>query len=175
VTISLIYTDLFSGGELYQGGAAEIPGTPPNFTYRWQDPEVAGSIADKLQRTGVKLLVLAAKEYQLPIRNDFTEIVRFPLVNTLEFSPERLVEIETLVMPLAHKVAELVKTGNRVLVSCWEGNSRSSLITSLAIRFLTQCSAKDAIEFLQEKRYLDVFDSAALKSIADKPLRIPEK
>jgi hypothetical protein len=38
----------------------------------------------------------------------------------------------------------LVGTGNRVMVSCWEGDNRSSLVSVLALRYLTHCKPKEA-------------------------------
>jgi len=171
VAISIIYSDPISGGQLYQAGAKDLPGTPPNFTFNWQTYETQKAIADGLQRTGVKVLVLAAKEYQIPIRNDgFTEAIYLPFVDDERLPKEDLDMMLDQVKKAARKVATGVVEGHRVMVTCWEGLNRASLVTITALRYLTKCDPTQAIEQLQDQRDLEVLSNRVFKELVSRPL-----
>jgi len=112
-----------------------------------------GSVPPKgetLADSGVRVLVLAAKEAQPPA-SDFpgVAVIRVPFLDRF-FEP---LDSKTLanVVRVAREVAKRAESGDGVLVTCLMGLNRSGLITGLALRMLGY-SGKEAVSMLQQKR-----------------------
>ena len=101
------YSYLLSGGRLAQGSAPPL-GVPLPFD----------------------TVVLAAREYQ-PDLPGF-EVVRVPL----DDGPPPTKAERMRIRHVARDVADRVRAGKRVLVTCWAGRNRSGVISGLAMRHL---------------------------------------
>jgi protein-tyrosine phosphatase len=80
---------------------------------------------------GVRLpfdvIVLAAKEYQPKLLG--YKVIRVPLDDGPPPGPETYAQIHAA----ASNVAQRVRAGQRVLVTCWQGLNRSGVIAGLAL------------------------------------------
>lgn len=72
-------------------------------------------------------IVLAAKEYQPRLPG--YETIHMPLDDGPEPDPITQAQIRAT----AHAVAQRVRAGRRVLVTCWMGRNRSGVISALAL------------------------------------------
>lgn len=75
-------------------------------------------------------IVLAAMEYQPDMPG--YEVLRVPL----DDGPRPDAETVGRIRSAAHAVANRVRAGRRVLVTCWQGRNRSGVIAGLAMREL---------------------------------------
>jgi protein-tyrosine phosphatase len=86
-------------------------------------------------------LVLTATEWQLPTTRFPVEVLRVPLVDGVWLHGRPLTppmtdqEIRSAIAA-AKQVASWLRQGKRVLVTCWMGLNRSSLVASLAVLML---------------------------------------
>lgn len=101
------YSYLMPGGRLAQGSAPPV-GVPLPFD----------------------VIVLAAMEYQ-PDMPGFT-VIHVPL----DDGPPPIHADRVRIRGAARKVADHVRAGDRVLVTCWQGRNRSGVISGLAMRDL---------------------------------------
>lgn len=103
-----------------------------------------------LAKKGVDVLVLAAKEHQPPASHFLgLKVIHAPFVDQwfdpLSESTKRKVR------KVAEKVADAMKEGRFVLVTCAAGKNRSGLIAGLALRNLG-VDGKDAVKAIQKNR-----------------------
>jgi protein-tyrosine phosphatase len=103
-----------------------------------------------LRDEGFDALVLCALEIQPP---DLTfpgvEVLRCPFTDEIATpSPKYLKRIHEM----SAKVAQLVREGKKVVVTCHAGVNRSGLVTALAVMELTDCSGKEAITTIRKAR-----------------------
>ncbi len=113
-------------------------------------------LPDLLRQHGIYAVVLAAKELQPePDDSAFTlgvsELVLAPIRDSGSMPPEELAETKRLVFAAADRVAELLRQGRRVLVSCAQGLNRSGLVSALALVRLG-LSPDEAIERVRNGR-----------------------
>ena len=102
-----------------------------------------------LHKNGYTHVVLCSPDYQLPVSD-------FPNVNVIHCPFDDIDNIisnstVTLVFVTAKLVAEAHKAGGKVLVTCYAGLNRSTLVSALALRVLGY-SSFFAIESLRTNR-----------------------
>lgn len=115
-------------GSLYQGSA------PP--------------IGDKLRRAGFHAVVLCAREVQ-PIGFDSSiHVIRAPFDDVVDPAPSDLKRAAAA----AKRVAQLVRIGYCVLVTCAMGLNRSGLVSALAMREITGKSGTSCMLHVRSKR-----------------------
>lgn len=100
---------------------------------------------------GIDAIVLSAKEYQLPAESfPGTEVIHAPL----DDAPGRSMhesEIETA-LKTAGQVADRLRRGRRVLVTCWMGLNRSALIAALAMADVYGMEADEIVRRMRRAR-----------------------
>jgi len=136
--MDLIYKCQYSGGEIWQCGAMEIPGVARSFNklgYIHCPYVVEGLIP-----LGFSIIALTAKRFQPQIETATTEtkleVLHLPFADTAELSQEEIVRIQGMILPAAEKMAKAVEQGEKVLSTCWGGINRSSLLTAYIIKSL---------------------------------------
>ena len=107
-------------------------------------------LGDAVRLAGVRVLVLCAQEYQ-PSRNDFpgVRVIRAP--NDDADRPPSVEEM-TVALDAAGVVAQYVRNGARVLVTCQQGRNRSGLVTALALHRLMRFPGRECVRMVQEAR-----------------------
>jgi protein-tyrosine phosphatase len=115
----------------------------------WQGsyPPVGNHVGD----AGFDLLVLCAEEYQPPGR-------KFPDVDVWHapfqdnsFQPPSRTTLE-VAMAAAEKAAGYARENRNVLITCWAGINRSSLVTALTLHKLLGLKGSDLIKLIQLQR-----------------------
>lgn len=135
--------------------------------------EIAGNLfmgsaptdGGELTRRGFNTVVLSAEEFQPP---DFwfggIEVVRAPMHDTKPARDEVL-----LAHQAGHLVADRIRTGRKVLVTCFAGRNRSGWITALALIELG-IHPMAAIEHIRSRRAMALsnhaFNNDILRSTA---------
>jgi len=74
------------------------------------------------------VIVLAAMEYQPPMPGGYT-ILRVPLDDGPP--PDKVTRMR--IRHAAREIADRVRHGERVLVTCWQGRNRSGVLAGLAL------------------------------------------
>ena len=100
------YSHLIPGGRLAQGSA------PPPGT-----------------RVPFDVIVLAAQEYQDAELPGY-EVLRVPLDDS---GPPPSLADRARIRATARQIADRVRAGRRVLVTCWQGRNRSGVLAGLAL------------------------------------------
>lgn len=100
-----------------------------------------------LANAAFRVAVYCASESQ-PKRQDGIMIIRCPL------NDGRITDAEVrLAFATANTIARLIQIEKMsVPVTCSMGVNRSGLVTALAVRALTGCSGKEAVELVRQKR-----------------------
>jgi len=96
-------------------------------------------------------IVLAASEYQPPAHLfPGTEVIHAPY----EDAPGRIMHVDEIVTATrtAARVASLLRSGRRVLVTCYMGLNRSALIAALAMHDVYGMNADEIIKRLRRAR-----------------------
>jgi hypothetical protein len=159
---------MMSFGARYAGPAqVKIDATPiaPHL-YQGSVPPSGRALAD----ARFTMLVLAACEHQ-PRSTNFPglrSVVHAPIDDAIP-SPD---EIATVVNA-AKLVAEEIKRGGKVLVTCMQGRNRSGLISALAIRSLYGFSGKQVLLQVQTMRQNALTNPSFQQLLADLPSRSP--
>jgi protein-tyrosine phosphatase len=103
-----------------------------------------------LHSAGFDVLVLAATEYQPRSRELYgIEVIHVPLLDV-----DRPLGSETrrAICSAASMVAQRVRRGKRVLVTCAAGRNRSGVIAAVALAKLAQITPIDAARIIREVR-----------------------
>lgn len=99
-----------------------------NYAYLLPGGRLAQGSAPPLNlRAPFDVVVLAAKEYQPNLPG--YEVMHVPLDDGPP--PDKLTRMR--IRRAARNVADHVRLGNRVLVTCWQGRNRSGVIAGLAL------------------------------------------
>jgi protein-tyrosine phosphatase len=99
-----------------------------NYAYLLPGGRLAQGSAPPLDlRAPFDVVVLAAKEYQPNLPG--YEVMHVPLDDGPP--PDKLTRMR--IRRAARNVADHVRLGNRVLVTCWQGRNRSGVIAGLAL------------------------------------------
>jgi len=103
---------------------------------------------DDLKRCGFDLLVLAAQEYQ-PEERMFhgVRVLHAPMDDATLSSGEWIQAVR-----VARQVAQAVRRGKTVLVTCAQGRNRSGLIVAVTLHLLTGESGGRIIRGIQARR-----------------------
>lgn len=137
---SLIYvyedTKLGIKGTLSQGG--------------WKDvDDIINGVPDSPK--DVTCVVLAACDYQPPNIPGCPTIIRAMLIDSDTMTYAEKSDVLNVARDIAKRLADMVRGGQHVLVTCWAGLNRSGLITALTLVELG-FNPPDAIEILRKTR-----------------------
>jgi protein-tyrosine phosphatase len=120
---------------------------------------------DGLKNVGVHVLVLCAKEWQDASAYSGLNVILAP--GDDDRRPERLARSVDGWKRAGHEVAEQVKAGCCVLVTCMQGLNRSGIVTAFALRELTGMSGKNIVAHIQKRRENALFNETFAKYIED--------
>jgi len=105
-----------------------------------------------LKELGFSLVILCAQEYQPPASQfPGVRVCYAPNVDDFDYQPSR--ETLNTTIKAANLVVEFLKQKKLVLVTCWAGVNRSSLVSALALHKFLGISGSDACALIQSKRY----------------------
>lgn len=132
---------------LYQGGA---PDTGPwlaqaGFTdlvlcaLEWQPPNFVDPVTAQMM----------AYDPKVPSYPGI-KLIHAPALDDFDNPPS--LEVMKAAIGAATKVAERVRAGGKVLVTCWAGRNRSGLVTSIALHLLTNSSGLRCMQHVQRMR-----------------------
>jgi hypothetical protein len=114
--------------------------------YQGSIPSPGLGLAD----AGFTGVVFCAREYQPPSgRYPGLKTIHIPL-DDVGF-PLTLMEVHA-VNQVARSVANEVRRGGKVLVTCAMGRNRSGLVSATAVVFLTGCTGKQAVQLVRSVR-----------------------
>jgi ABC-type nitrate/sulfonate/bicarbonate transport system substrate-binding protein len=112
---------------------------------------------DALSKAGFHVLVLAAAEWQAPTL--YTNITVIGAPGDDDPRPDRILRFVNTWRKAGIAVAEHVREGRNVLVTCMAGQNRSGMVTAFALRELTQLPAQDIISLIQAQRPMALCNS----------------
>ena len=102
---------------------------PPDYHYLLSNRLLAqGSAPPSAPGMPFDVIVLAAMEYQPPMPGGYT-ILRVPLDDGPP--PDKVTRFR--IRHAAREIADRVRRGERVLVTCWQGRNRSGVLAGLAL------------------------------------------
>lgn len=118
------------------------------YTNLWQGacPPPGGLVAAK----GFHVLVLAAEEHQNADLYPGVTVILAP--GDDDERPHRLQGFLPNWLRAAEEVAQRVKDGQKVLVTCMAGLNRSGFITAVALHHLTGWSGQTCVDRVKERR-----------------------
>lgn len=100
---------------------------------------------------GFDMIVFAAREWQpMPFMYPDVQIVKVPLDDDYDRAMPRLQALAA--MRVAAMVAKAVRSGQKVLVTCFAGRNRSGLIVALAVMELCGVDGVQAARVVRERR-----------------------
>jgi hypothetical protein len=120
---------------------------------------------DGLKNAGIQVLVLCAKEWQDASAYPGVTVILAP--GDDDRRPHRLTRFIDGWKDAGHQVAEHVKAGRCVLVTCMQGLNRSGMVVSLALRELTGMKGKEIVEHVQKSRQGALFNDTFAQYIED--------
>jgi hypothetical protein len=118
-----------------------------------------------LKEAGIDVLVLCAKDHQDAGAYEGIEVILAP--GDDDRRPHRLARFIDGWKEAGHMVAERVKSGKCVLVTCMQGLNRSGIVVALAVRELTGMPGKDIVEHIQARRANALFNETFAQYIVD--------
>lgn len=134
--MDLIYTHPMSGGQIYQCGAREIPGTD-EVTFRIDLYDTDAMIAG-LDEEDISILALTAKGYQpqFDSPHPYLEVIHIPFQDRMLLEDWKIAQIKKMIKRAAKKMGAAVERGEKVLSTCRGGINRSSLLTAYIIKWV---------------------------------------
>jgi protein-tyrosine phosphatase len=105
---------------------------------------------DALSKAGFHVVVLAAAEWQSA--SAYTNITVIGAPGDDDPRPDRITRFVSTWRKAGIHVAEHVREGRNVLVTCMAGQNRSGMVTAFALRELTHLSAQEIISLIQAQR-----------------------
>lgn len=113
---------------------------------------------------GFDTLVLCAKEYQPPAAAfpGVRHVLRLPIDDTVE-PMDRYDVARTF--KVATTVAERLRRGRKVLVTCHAGLNRSGLVCALALRMIHGAPAEDVIMHVRARRSARALSNPTFESL----------
>lgn len=147
-----------NGAKLYQCGALEIPGTPENFYYGWDKSDQISkkeklatekSILSGLKKADINVLILASTEYQPAFNTKTLEVINIPFDDA---ETEHMGVVLNQINPSVTSATKAMLDGKNVLSTCWAGINRSSLISGLILKSITDLSGKEVIDLIRKNR-----------------------
>ena len=103
-----------------------------------------------LKDAGIDVLVLCAREWQDASQYEGIEVILAP--GDDDRRPHRLLNFIDTWKNAGRLVAERVKAGKCVLVTCMQGLNRSGMVDAIAVRELTGWSGKRIVKHIQDSR-----------------------
>lgn len=106
---------------------------------------------DAVAKAGYKVLVLCADEYQPPVDRfvGLEDVIYAPNDDGWRpFSPLQKVTAQIA----AARVADYVRKGKNVLVTCMQGRNRSGLVSALALHNLYGWGGTRCVDYVQSRR-----------------------
>jgi protein-tyrosine phosphatase len=120
---------------------------------------------DALAKAGIDVLVLCAAENQdASVYNDI-EVICAPGDDDPRVS--RMMQFVPIWTKAAALVAERVRTGKNVLVTCMAGQNRSGMVTAIALHYLTGMTGEECVEHLQSRRMWALHNDTFAKYIEE--------
>lgn len=104
------------------------------------------------------VIVLCAEEYQ-PLMPHAREVLRVPLAD----APLDSIGLERARLG-AREVAQRLTSGKTVLVTCYAGRNRSSLVAGLGLGLVTRMSAEQIVQLVRARRRPDCFTNAYFRA-----------
>jgi len=128
-----------SGGQILQSGAMEIPGMKK--TYKVKGYVHTPIVAKALKDYNISMVALTSDGFQVPIDQDQPaglefDVLHIPFADSQTLTSEEMIRIRGLILPAAQKMADAVRSGQKVLSTCTAGINRSSLLTVHTIKLL---------------------------------------
>lgn len=120
---------------------------------------------DSLKNAGVDVLVLCAREWQDASVYEGIEVILAP--GDDDPRPHRLTRFIGTWQNAGLKVAEHVKNGKTVLVTCMQGLNRSGMVTSIALRHLLGWPGEKIVEHVQAQRQMALCNATFAMWIED--------
>jgi len=105
---------------------------------------------DGLAKSGIDVLVLCAKEWQDASQYEGLTVICAP--GDDDHRLHRLMRFIDSWKDAAHQVAEHVKAGRTVLVTCMQGLNRSGIVTAMALQEITGMHGEAIVEHVQSRR-----------------------
>jgi protein-tyrosine phosphatase len=132
-----------SGGRLYQSGFQAVPEDPSEL--------------------GISLIVTASKKYQRQEKHEDVILAQFK--DEVGMPDWRWKQIEDMVVPAVRKMVEVLESGGGVLSVCRAGINRSSLLSGLAIKAVSDLSPEEVIALIRTRRGFDCLFNEDFKNI----------
>ena len=125
---------------------------------------------DTLASLGYDLVVLCARDYQPPSRKFIgVDVWHIPFEDDFDNLMPR--PVLKSVFAAADKVVTHLKRGDKVLVTCWAGINRSSLVSAIVLHKLLGMSGSDAAHLIKFKRPGALTNELFLRMLS----RLPER
>lgn len=105
---------------------------------------------DALAQAGIDTLVLCAKENCDPSQYEGLEVIC--AAGDDDGRPHRMLKFVDEWTRAAATVADHVRQGKKVLVTCIAGHNRSGFVTAVALHYLTGMSGEQCVQHIQNRR-----------------------
>lgn len=120
---------------------------------------------DQLAKRGFDTLVLCAYENQHDELYVGLNVICAP--GDDDAQPERMERFLPTWILAAQRVAQQVKLGKKVLVTCMAGLNRSGMVTAMALHLLTGWSGAVCVERVQERRAMALCNATFAQWLID--------
>ena len=119
-----------------------------------------------LSKCGIDAVVLCAKENQNEILYKDVCVLCAPGDDDERFDRAEKF-IEQVWLPVSLTVANLVKSGMTVLVTCIAGHNRSGAVTALSLHHITGKSGRECVEIVRSRRHGSLSNETFVKIIEE--------
>lgn len=136
--MSLLFKHPWTGGELHQAGAKEIPYL--------------------IRRNKIDLIIFAAQEYQPETLDKSNkqfiraEKIYVPMKDSSKLRGKELKNTIDLAKFAANRASLAIIGGKNVLSTCWAGLNRSGLISGLILKKITREHPKKVVSLIRKNR-----------------------
>lgn len=120
---------------------------------------------DELAKAGIDVLVLCAAENQ--DAEQYNDITVLCAPGDDDARPQRLKNFIDVWTNAAAQVANYVREGKNVLVTCIAGHNRSGLVTAIALHYLTSMTGAECVEHVQKRRNFSLNNDTFVKYIEE--------
>ena len=119
-----------SGGRLFQSGYQGVPDDPSEL--------------------GISLIVAASKKYRRQPKHENVILAQFR--DEAGMSDHHWDRIEEMVIPAVRRMVATLEAGKGVLAMCREGINRSSLLSGLTLKAVSDLSPKEVVDLIRSRR-----------------------
>jgi len=120
---------------------------------------------DELAKRGFEVLVLCADENQHDELYTNIQVILAPGKD--DACVNRMMRYLPTWMLAAQRVAQLLETGKKVLVTCMAGLNRSGMVTAMALYLHTGWSGEKCVAHIQSKRQMALYNETFAKWLID--------